>query len=77
MFQARRNKLIQGKSKERAEKVPPQVYQQITTGKTYAQSISRTPTDYNVLTRQAKKKNTRFLFGKISKTGKRQKYNSP
>jgi hypothetical protein len=32
-FQARRNKLIQDKSKERAEKVPAQVYQQVKTGK--------------------------------------------
>jgi hypothetical protein len=39
-FQARRNKLIQDKSKERAEKVPPQVYQQVTTGKIYVQSVS-------------------------------------
>jgi hypothetical protein len=31
--EARRNKLIQDKSKERAEKIPPQVYQQVTTGK--------------------------------------------
>jgi hypothetical protein len=40
MFQVRRNNLIQDKSKERAEKVPPQVYQQVTTGKAYAQSVS-------------------------------------
>jgi hypothetical protein len=39
-FQARRKKLIQDKSKERAEKVPPQVYQQVTIGKTYTQSVS-------------------------------------
>jgi hypothetical protein len=39
-FKARRNKLIQDKSKERAEKVPPQVYKQVTTGETYAQSVS-------------------------------------
>jgi Na+-translocating ferredoxin:NAD+ oxidoreductase RnfG subunit len=39
-FQAQRNKLIQNKSKERAEKVPPQIYQQVMKEKAYVQSVS-------------------------------------